>query len=209
MTRMTPSEVFVEPLIAAGVSDVFGIVGSASMDALDLFPPAGIRFLSVAHEQNAAQMADGYARASGRNGISVGENGPGVTNFVTAVAITPEAGSNSSGLGGFQETDQTPIFSKITRYPAQPNRPDRIAEFTRRAFTIAMALRGPTQINIFRDHFFGEIDARSQPSQRIERGPGGAEDLAEAARVLAEPFRRDALGKPVGLPEKRRDDTVE
>src|SRR3972149_4894556 len=85
-TRMTPSEAFVETLVANGVTDVFGIVGSAYMDALDLFPPAGIRFWSVAHEQNAAHMADGYSRASGRHGVCIAQNGPGITNFVTAIA---------------------------------------------------------------------------------------------------------------------------
>ena len=61
MTRMTPSEAFVETLVAHGVKHVFGIVGSAYMDALDLFEPAGIRFISVAHEQGAGHMADGYS----------------------------------------------------------------------------------------------------------------------------------------------------
>ena len=84
--RMTPSEAFVETLVAQGVTDVFGIVGSAYMDALDLFPAAGIRFISVAHEQGAAHMADGYARASGRHGVCIAQNGPGITNFVTAIA---------------------------------------------------------------------------------------------------------------------------
>ena len=57
--KMTPSEAFVETLVSRGVTDVFGIVGSAFMDALDLFEPAGIRFISVAHEQGAGHMADG------------------------------------------------------------------------------------------------------------------------------------------------------
>ena len=86
MTRITSSEAFVETLVAHGVIDVFGIVGSAFMDALDLFPAAGIRFLSVAHEQNAAHMADGYSRVSNRHGVCVAQNGPGITNFVTAIA---------------------------------------------------------------------------------------------------------------------------
>ncbi|MCK6454171.1 MAG: sulfoacetaldehyde acetyltransferase, partial [Alphaproteobacteria bacterium] len=127
MTRMTSSEAFVETLAAHGVTDVFGIVGSAYMDALDLFEPAGIRFISVAHEQNAAHMADGYSRATGRHGVCIAQNGPGITNFVTAIAaaywahspvvcITPETGSGTIGLGGFQETEQMPIFSKITKY---------------------------------------------------------------------------------------------
>ncbi|NRA02214.1 MAG: sulfoacetaldehyde acetyltransferase [Myxococcales bacterium] len=197
MTRMTSAEAFVEQLASEGVTDVFGIVGSAYMDALDLFPPAGIRFVSVAHEQNAAHMADGYARAANRHGVCIGQNGPGVTNFVTAiaaaywahspvVAITPEAGSATAGLGGFQETDQLPIFSEITRYQAHVSRPDRIAELTHRAFTIALAERGPVQINIPRDHFYGEIDVEIAPPQRIERGPGGAQSLSEAAQLLAD-----------------------
>lgn len=78
--KMTSSEAFVETLLAQGVTDVFGIVGSAFMDALDLFPEAGIRFLSVQHEQNAAHMADGYARASGKHGVCTAQNGPGMTS---------------------------------------------------------------------------------------------------------------------------------
>jgi len=197
VTRMTPSEAFVEQLVAEGVTQVFGIVGSAYMDALDLFPPAGIRFVSVAHEQNAAHMADGFARASNRHGVCIGQNGPGITNFVTAiaaaywahspvVAITPQTGSKGIGLGGFQETDQLPMFSGITRYQADVNRPDRIAELTHRAFTIAADERGPVQINIPRDYFYGEIDARIAPARKVERGAGGAESLERAARILAD-----------------------
>ena len=84
--KMTPSEAFVETLVAQGVTDVFGIVGSAYMDALDLFPLAGIRFISVAHEQGGGHMADGYARVSGRHGVCIAQNGPGITNFVTSTA---------------------------------------------------------------------------------------------------------------------------
>ena len=120
--RMTPSEALVETLVAQGVRNVFGIVGSAYMDALDLFPAAGIRFIPTVHEQGSAHMADGYFRATGRHGVCIGQNGPGITNFVTAiaaaywahsavVAITPQTGSMSIGLGGFQETDHLPILS--------------------------------------------------------------------------------------------------
>ena len=57
--KMTPSEAFVETLVAQGVKNVFGIVGSAYMDALDLFPIAGIRFISVAHEQGGGHGESG------------------------------------------------------------------------------------------------------------------------------------------------------
>ena len=67
--KMTPSEALVETMVAQGVTDIFGIVGSAYMDALDIFPAAGIRFIPVAHEQGAIHMADGYSRVSGRHGL--------------------------------------------------------------------------------------------------------------------------------------------
>ncbi len=197
MTRMSASEAFVETLVAHGVTDIFGIVGSAYMDALDLFPAAGIKFWSVAHEQNAAHMADGYARATGRHGVCIAQNGPGITNFVTAiaaaywahspvVAITPETGSLTIGHGGFQETEQLPIFSKITKFQAHVNRPERIAELTHRAFQLAMIERGPAQVNIPRDHFYGEFDYTIARPIRFERSAGAPESLDEAAQALAE-----------------------
>ncbi len=196
MTRMTPSEALVETLVAHGVKDVFGIVGSAYMDALDLFPPAGIRFISVAHEQGAGHMADGYSRVTNRHGVCIAQNGPGITNFVTAVAaaywahspvvvITPETGSGTMGLGGFQETEQLPIFSRITKYQAHVNRPDRMAELAGRCFDLALAERGPTQLNIPRDYFYGEHTAPIPKPNRIERSGGGTKSLDEAAKLLA------------------------
>jgi len=194
--RMTPSEALVETLAANGVTEVFGIVGSAYMDALDIFPAAGIRFIPVAHEQGAAHMADGYARASGRHGVCIAQNGPGITNFVTAVAaaywahspvvfITPETGSLTTGLGGFQETDQLPIFSKITKYQGHVNNPKRMAEIAARCFDRAMLEMGPTQLNIPRDYFYGDIQAVIQRPMRIGRGAGDAAALDGAAALLA------------------------
>ena len=194
--RMTPSEAFVETLVAQGVTEVFGIVGSAYMDALDLFPAAGIRFVPTVHEQGAGHMADGYSRVSGRHGVCIGQNGPGITNFVTAVAaaywahspviaITPEAGTMSTGLGGFQETDQLPVFSRITKYQAHVNNPARMAELAARAFDRAVLEMGPAQINIPRDYLYGEIECEIPQPIRIERGAGGEKSLDAAADLLA------------------------
>jgi sulfoacetaldehyde acetyltransferase len=193
---MTPSEAFVETLVAQGVKDVFGIVGSAYMDALDLFTQAGIRFISVAHEQGGGHMADGYSRVSGRHGVCIAQNGPGITNFVTSIAaaywahspvvmITPETGSMTLGLGGFQETEQLPIFSKITKYQAQVNNKARMAELTSRAFDRAMLELGPTQVNIPRDFFYGDIECEIPRPLAIERGAGGEKSLDDAAALLA------------------------
>ena len=194
--KMTPSEAFVETLVSRGVTDVFGIVGSAYMDALDLFPLAGIRFISVAHEQGGGHMADGFARVSGRHGVCIAQNGPGITNFVTSTAaafwahspvvvITPETGSATLGLGGFQETEQLPIFSKITKYQAHVNNKARMAELTGRAFDRAMLEMGPAQLNIPRDFFYGDIECEIPQTVAIDRGAGGERSLDEAAALLA------------------------
>src|SRR5205085_12598461 len=194
---MTPSEAFVETLVAHGVKDVFGIVGSAYMDALDLFPLAGIRFISVAHEQGAGHMADGYSRVSGRHGVCIAQNGPGITNFVTSTAaaywahspvvvVTPETGSSGMGLGGFQETEQLPIFSKITKYQAHVYKHPRMAELTARSFDMAMRERGPAQLNIPRDNFYGEADYEIAQPRKVTGGPGSNESLDEAADLLAQ-----------------------
>lgn len=193
---MTPSEAFVETLVAQGVTEVFGIVGSAYMDALDLFPLAGIRFVSVAHEQGGGHMADGYSRVSGRHGVCIAQNGPGITNFVTSVAaaywahspvvvVTPETGTMTLGLGGFQETEQMPIFSRITKYQAHVNNKARMAELTSRSFDRAMLEMGPTQLNIPRDYFYGDIECEIPRPMSIERGAGGEQSLDAAAGLLA------------------------
>jgi sulfoacetaldehyde acetyltransferase len=196
MTRMTPSEAFVETLIKQDVTDIFGIVGSAYMDALDLFPTAGIRFIPTVHEQGAGHMADGYSRVSGRHGVCIAQNGPGITNFVTSTAaafwahspvvvITPETGSGTIGLGGFQEAQQLPFFSEVTKYQGHVTGPQRMAEITARCFDMAMSERGPTQLNIPRDFFYGEADYDILEPKKILRGPGADESLDEAADLLA------------------------
>jgi sulfoacetaldehyde acetyltransferase len=196
MARMTPSEAFVETLVANGVTDIFGIMGSAFMDAMDIFAPAGIRLIPVVHEQGAAHMADGYSRATGRHGVVIGQNGPGISNCVTAVAaaywahsplvmITPETGTMGMGLGGFQEANQLPMFQEFVKYQGHVNNPNRMAEFTARCFDRAISEIGPTQLNIPRDYFYGDIDVEIPKPMRLDRGPGGEAALAEAIELLA------------------------
>lgn len=196
MTRMTPSEAFVETLVANGVDTIFGIMGSAFMDAMDIFEPAGIELVPVVHEQGAAHMADGYARVSGRHGVVIGQNGPGISNCVTAVAaafwahspvvvITPEAGTMGMGLGGFQEANQLPMFQEFTKYQGHVANEKRIAEITARCFDRAMSEIGPTQLNIPRDRFYGDIDVEIPTPMRLDRGPGGETSLDQAADLLS------------------------
>ena len=142
-------------------------------------------------------MADGYARVTNWPTVCIAQNGPGITNFVTAVAaaywahspmvvVTPESGSLTSGHGGFQETEQMPIFSKITKWQVHVNSPLRMAELMHRAFAIALHERGPVQVNIPRDYFYGEGDYEILPPLVIERAAGGTNSLDKAAKMLAD-----------------------
>jgi sulfoacetaldehyde acetyltransferase len=193
---MTPSEALVETLVAEEVNVVFGIVGSAYMDALDLFPAAGIRFVSVAHEQAAAHAADGLARVTGKPQVCIAQNGPGAANFVSAitaaywahspvVAITPETGSMGIGTGGFQELDQMPWFQACTKYQVRLNRPERMAELARNCFYVAKAECGPTQLNIPRDYFYGDIECEIYKTSDFSHGAGAEVELERAADMLA------------------------
>ena len=196
-TKMMASEALVETMVAEGVEYCFGIVGSAFMDALDLFPAAGIRFVPVAHEQAAAHAADGLARVTGRPQTCIAQNGPGIANFVSAitaaywahspvVALTPETGSAGIGTGGFQELDQMPMFERSVKYQVRVNRADRMAELARRCFYMAKTENGPTQLNIPRDMFYGELEDEIYRTPNVLRGAGARSQVLEAAKLLAE-----------------------
>ena len=105
--RMTTEEAFVKVLQMHGIQHAFGIIGSAFMPISDLFPKAGITFWDCAHEGSGGMMADGYTRASGKMCMMIAQNGPGITNFVTAVKtaywnhtplllVTPQAANRRS-----------------------------------------------------------------------------------------------------------------
>lgn len=192
MASITPSEAMVETLRLEGVKHVPGIVGSAFMDALDLFPAAGIDFVPVRHEQTAGHMADAYARITGAPAVCIGQNGPGVTNMVTSIAaayhahspvviVTPTASTASVGLDGFQEAEQLCIFRAITKYQIQVPRPERMAESFRTAFRMALARRGPVQVDIPRDFFYGETD---EPIELPERSRGTSRAAPDEASIL-------------------------
>ena len=105
---------------------------------------------------------------------------PGISNCVTAIAaaywahspvviVTPEAGSLGIGLGGFQEANQLPMFQEFTKYQGHVNNPARMAEYTGRCFDRARSEMGPTQLNIPRDFFYGDIEVDiPQPAPWIE-----------------------------------------
>lgn len=210
--RITGSEAFVEALRLEGVKYISGIVGSAFMDPLDLFPAAGIRFIQVRHEQSAALMAEGFARATGVPGVCIGQNGPGITNLVTGVAsaalnhtplvvITPAVLSTAIGTKAFQEVDQMRMLAPLVTWQTQVNRPERMADAIRGAFRAAIATRGPVQVDIPRDAWYGEWEEDERPPEayRTDGRFGGAPvaQVRHAAELLAtakRPFILAGLG---------------
>lgn len=198
MPKMTPSEAMTEVLVQEGVTHVSGILGSAFMDMLDLYPAAGIDFISVRHEQTAGHMEDAYSRLTGRAGVVIGQNGPGITNYVTAVAtanmahspmvvLSPSAGSISVGWDGFQECDTWNLFKPITKAAFRVPHPKRAADIMRTAFRAAYAMRGPVLVDIPRDYFYGEIDEEILHPSQYRVSPGGIgkpEHFAAAVEVL-------------------------
>ena len=195
--KMTTEEAFVKTLQRHGIQHAFGIIGSAMMPISDLFPKAGITFWDCAHEGSAGMMADGYTRATGKMSMMIAQNGPGITNFVTAVKtaywnhtplllVTPQAANKTIGQGGFQEVEQMKLFEDMVAYQEEVRDPTRVAEVLARVISQAKRLCGPAQINIPRDFWTQVVDIEIPQAIEFEVSPGGSNSVAEAAALLSE-----------------------
>ncbi len=194
--KMTTEEAFVKVLQMHGIEHSFGIIGSAFMPISDLFPRAGITFWDVAHETNGGLICDGYTRATGKMGMAIAQNGPGVTGFVTAVKtaywnhtpmllVTPQAANKTIGQGGFQEVEQMALFRDMVCYQEEVRDASRMAEVLNRVIEKAWRGSGPAQINIPRDYWTQVIDIELPQIVRLERPAGGAKAIADAAKILS------------------------
>jgi len=194
--RMTTEEAFVKTLQRHGIAHAFGIIGSAFMPISDLFPRAGITFWDCAHEGSGGMMADGFTRASGQMSMMIAQNGPGITNFVTAVKtaywnhtplllVTPQAANRTIGQGGFQEVEQMALFRDMVAYQEEVRDPARIAETLNRVILQAKRRSAPAQINVPRDFWTREIDIDLPAILPFERPAPGLDSLKEAAALLS------------------------
>ena len=172
--QRTGAQMVWEVLVREGVDVVFGYPGGAIMPTYDAMPAYPIRHVLVRHEQGAAHMADGYARASGKVGVAIATSGPGATNLVTGIAtammdsspivcITGQVPSTVLGSDAFQETDITGITLPITKHNYLVTRAEDVAPTLREAFFIARSGRpGPVLVDITKDAQQGvaRLDAR-------------------------------------------------
>ena len=194
--KMTTEEAFVKVLQMHGIQHAFGIIGSAMMPISDLFPSAGIKFWDCAHEGSAGMMSDGYTRATGKMSMMIAQNGPGITNFVTAVKtaywnhtplllVTPQAANKTIGQGGFQEVEQMKLFEDMVAYQEEVRDPSRVAEVLTRVISQAKRASAPAQINIPRDMWTQVIDVEIPEPIEFELSSGGENSVAEAATLLS------------------------
>ena len=197
MTKMTTEEAFVKVLQMHGIEHAFGIIGSAFMPISDLFPKAGITFWDAAHEYTGGMMADGYTRSTGKMCMTIAQNGPGITNFVTPIKtaywnhtplllVTPQTANKTIGQGGFQEVEQMALFKEMVCYQEEVRDATRMAEVLNRVIEKAWRGSAPAQINVPRDLWTQVIDIDLPPIVRLERSPGGTGSVAEAAKLLSE-----------------------
>ena len=195
--KMTTEEAFIKVLQMHGIDTAFGIIGSAMMPISDLFPAAGIKFWDCAHECNAGMSADGYTRASGKMSMAIGQNGPGITNFVTPIMtaywnhsplllVTPQAANKTIGQGGFQEVQQMAMFEDLVCYQEEVRDPTRIAEVLNRVIDNAWRGSAPAQINVPRDYWTQVIGIELPQPIKLERSPGGGDAIARAAELLSQ-----------------------
>jgi sulfoacetaldehyde acetyltransferase len=194
--KMTTEEAFVKTLQSHGIRHAFGIIGSAMMPISDLFPKSGIKFWDCAHEGSAGFMSDGYTRVTGEVSMMIAQNGPGITNFVTAVKtaywnhtplllVTPQAANKTIGQGGFQEVEQMKLFEDMVAYQEEVRDPSRVAEVLARVISKAKRLSGPAQINIPRDYWTQIVDIEIPEPIDFEVSPGGETSVKKAAEIIS------------------------
>lgn len=203
---LTGAQILWEALHREGVEVVFGYPGGAIMPAYDALLESPVRHVLVRHEQGAAHMADGYARASGKVGVAVATSGPGATNLVTGIAtamldsvpmvcITGQVSSKLIGSDAFQETDITGVTLPITKHNYLVTRACDIAPTIKQAFYIARSGRpGPVLVDITKDaqQASMEVDWSEEPVRLPGYRPdhrAKAEDLARAAALIDEAKR--------------------
>lgn len=168
---ITGSEALLQALIAEGVDTIFGYPGGQAIPIYDsLYDYRDkLKHVLVRHEQGATHAAQGYARVSGKVGVTLVTSGPGATNTITGIAdalmdstpmvvIAGQVPSPLLGTDAFQEVDVIGITQPITKWAYQVRKPEEIAWAVSRAFYIASTGRpGPVVLDIAKDAQVGKV----------------------------------------------------
>lgn len=206
--KMTGAQIMIKALEAEGVEHVFGLPGGAILPTFDALYDSKLKFILVRHEQGAAHMADGYARASGRTGVCLVTSGPGATNTVTGLAtaymdsipvvcITGQVATHAIGSDAFQEADVVGITRPVTKHNYLIKDVKDIVRVVREAFYIASTGRpGPVLVDFPVDVSRAETDfvwpeevhIRSYNPRPAYDAPKGIskEQIVKAAKAIME-----------------------
>ncbi len=169
------AEIMVKCLEAEGVKIVFGYPGATICPFYDKLYDSSIKHILVRQEQNAAHMASGYARCSGRPGVCIATSGPGATNLITGiatayadsvpmVAITGQVRSDLLGRDVFQEADITGACEPFVKHSYLVSKTEDLPRVFKEAFHIASTGRkGPVLIDIPMDIQQIEIEDFTYP----------------------------------------------
>lgn len=161
--KLTGAQIFFECLKQEGVEVIFGFPGGAVIDIYHEMPKHDIRHILVRHEQGAAHMADGYARATGRVGVCLVTSGPGATNTVTGIAtaymdsvpmvvFTGQVPTALIGNDAFQEVDIVGITRPCTKHNYLVKDVNDLARVIKEAFYLARTGRpGPVLVDLPKD----------------------------------------------------------
>ncbi len=160
---MRAVDALMECLKAEGVDVVFGLPGGANLPTYDALYDAGIRHILVRHEAGGGHAAEGYAKATGKVGVSLGTSGPGATNLVTPICdammdsvpvvfLTGQVRTELLGTDGFQEADTIGITMPIVKHSFMIQHPLELPRSIHEAFHIARTGRpGPVVVDIPQD----------------------------------------------------------
>ena len=162
-TARTAAQLLVEQLHIQGVQRVFCVPGESYLAVLDALKDSGIEVIVCRNEGGAAMMAEAHGKATGRPGICFVTRGPGATNASGGIHIaqqdsTPmilfagQVETYNRGRGAFQELDFCAVFGSMTKFTAEIDDPDRVAEYVTRAFRETMSGRpGPVVLALPHD----------------------------------------------------------
>ena len=204
MAQIAAGLAVIEALRAEGVEYIFGVVGSTTNSIVtELYGRKDIRFLDTRHEEGAAFMAYGYARASRKPCVCLTTSGPATTNLMTGIALAYKGRAPVIAMAGdvdrkyldrdgAQSFDLVNLFKPITYLSRQAYKTERIPELIHDAFRHAMSgKRGPVFVDIPRDLMDNQTvdDTLIHPSSAYrpvqERTPGDREAIRKAAELLA------------------------
>jgi acetolactate synthase-1/2/3 large subunit len=198
---MRAVDAVMECLKAEGVDVVFGLPGGANLPTYDAFVDAGIRHVLVRHEAGGGHAAEGYAKATGKVGVSLGTSGPGATNLVTPICdammdsvptvfITGQVRTDLLGTDGFQEADTIGITMPIVKHSFMIQHPLEIPRTIHEAFYVARTGRpGPVIVDVPVD--LSRADVPYEPVSDVHlpgyqpTTDGNAKQIRQAAKALA------------------------